>query len=64
MYWFAGTDTAQQMSTANLQALSKSLTRSMVTKALALILSHNIKQFMAYLGINLCMFKIGRSEAC
>ena len=43
MYWFAGNSTPQQMSTAKLQALSKRLKRSMVTKGLALILSHNIK---------------------
>ena len=40
MYWFAGTGTAQQMSTAKLPVLSKSLKKSMVTKGLALILSH------------------------
>ena len=45
MYWFAGTSAAQQMNTAKLQVLSKGLKRSMVTKGLALILSHNIKQF-------------------
>ena len=45
MYCFAGTGTAQQMSTAKLPVLSKCLKRSMVTKGLALILSHNIKQF-------------------
>ena len=45
MYWFAGTGTAQQMSLTKLQVLPKSLKRSMVTKGLALILSHNIKQF-------------------
>ena len=33
----------QQMSAAKLQVLSKSLKRNMVTKGLALILSHNIK---------------------
>ena len=36
---------AQQMSTTKLQVLSKSLKRSMVTKGLALMHSHNIKQF-------------------
>ena len=45
MCWFAGTSAAQQMSTAKLQVLSKGLKRSMVSKGLALILSHNIKQF-------------------
>ena len=45
MYWFAGNSTAQQMSTAKLQVLSKSLKKSMVTKGLELILSHNIEQF-------------------
>ena len=44
MYCFVVTGTAQQMSTAKLQVLSKSFKRSMVTKGLALILSHNIKQ--------------------
>ena len=42
MYWFAGTGTTLQMSTAKLPVLSKSLKRSMVIKGLALILSHNI----------------------
>ena len=45
MYWFPGNSNAQQMSTAKLQVSSKSLKRSIVTKGLALILSHNIKQF-------------------
>ena len=45
MCWFAATGTAQQMSTAKLPVLSKSLKRSMVTKGLALILSRNIKLF-------------------
>ena len=43
MYWFAGNSTVQQMSTEKLRALSKRLKRSMVTKGLPLILSHNIK---------------------
>ena len=37
MHWFWGNSTAQQMSTATLK-------RSMVTKGLALIPFHNIKQ--------------------
>ena len=45
MYWFARTGTAQQISTAKLQVLSKSLKTSIVTKGLALILSRNIKEF-------------------
>ena len=44
MYWFAGTGTAQQISTAKLLVLSKILKKIMVTKGLALILSHNIRQ--------------------
>ena len=36
MYRFAGTGTAQQMSTAKLQVLPKSLKRNMVIKGLAL----------------------------
>ena len=46
MYWFAGTGTAQQITnTTKLLVLSKILKKSMVTKGLALILSHNIKPF-------------------
>ena len=45
MYWFANTGTAQQINTARLQVSSKSLRRSLVTKSLELVLSHNIKQF-------------------
>ena len=45
MYWFAGTGTAQQISTVKLPILSKILKKTMITKGLALILSHNIKQF-------------------
>ena len=45
MNWFAGNSAAKKMSTAKLQVLSNSLKRSMVTKGLALIISHNIKQF-------------------
>ena len=45
MYWFAGTRTAQQISTAKLPVLSEILRKSMVTKGLALIISHNINQF-------------------
>ena len=54
MYWFAGTGTAQQMSTAKLQVLSKSLKRGMVTKGLALIFSHNIKQFTNLMTLRKC----------
>ena len=50
MYWFAGTGTEQQIiNTAKLPVLSKILKKSMVTKGLALILSHNIKQFTNHL---------------
>ena len=57
MYWFAGTGTAQKIIiTAKLPVLSKILKKSMVTKGLALILSHNIKPFTNHLlwlcGIN------------
>ena len=52
MYWFSGTSTAQQIistrqqiNTVKLPVLSKLLMKSMVTKALALILSHKIKPF-------------------
>ena len=46
MYWFAGTGIAQQIiSTAKLPILSKILKKSMVTKGLALLLFHDIKQF-------------------
>ena len=46
MYWFAGTGTNQQTSTVKLEVLWNSLKRSMVTKGLALNLSHNSKQFI------------------
>ena len=36
MYWFLGTGTAQQMSTAKLPVLSKSLKRSMVSMGLGI----------------------------
>ena len=45
MYWFAGTDTAQKISTIKLPVLSKALKKRMVTMGLALILYHKIKQF-------------------
>ena len=60
MYWFAGTGTAQQtISTAKLPVLSKILKNGMVTKGLALILSHNIKPFTNHL-VWLC--RISRPE--
>ena len=50
MYWFAGNGTAQQIiNSAKLSVLSKILKKSMVTKGLALILSHNIKPFTNHL---------------
>ena len=45
MYWFAGTGTAQKISTVKLPVLSKTLKKRMVTMDLALILYHKIKQF-------------------
>ena len=57
MYWFSGTSTAQQIistrqqiiNTVKLPVLSKLLMKSMVTKGLALILSHKIKPFTNHL---------------
>ena len=50
MYWFAGTGTAEQIiNTAKLPVLSKILKKSMVTKVLAWLLSHNIKPFTNHL---------------
>ena len=47
MYWFAGTDIAQQIiNTEKLPVLSK---KSMVTKGLALIIFHSIKPFTKHL---------------
>ena len=46
MYWFMGTGTVQQIiTTAKLLVLSKTLKKCIVVNGLALILSHNIKQF-------------------
>ena len=60
MYWFAGTITAQHIkNTAKLPVLSKILKESMVTKGLALILSHNIKPFTNHL---LWLSRLSRPE--
>ena len=45
MYCFAGTGMAQKISTAKLPVLPKILKKTKITRGLALILSHNIKQF-------------------
>ena len=50
MYWFAGTGTAHQIfNTSKLPVLPKILKKSVVTKRLALILSHNIKPLTNHL---------------
>ena len=60
MYWFAGTDTAQQIiNTVKLPVLSKILKESIITKGLVLILFHNIKPFTNHL---LWLCRISRLE--
>ena len=56
-----GAGSGQKISTAKLPVLSKTLKKSKVTMGLALVRSHNIKQF-TNLRISLRMCEIGRPE--